>query len=60
MLSETGNAFFLGEIIPFPKLIRSLFRIAKGVKHFSEVEPCFLTHEDHEQTNNGDNKINVL
>ncbi|MCJ7762357.1 hypothetical protein MUP38_02740 [Candidatus Bathyarchaeota archaeon] len=45
MLLEAGNAFFLGEIIPFPKLIRNFFRIAAIVKHSPEGELGFLAHE---------------
>jgi hypothetical protein len=43
--SETGYAFFLGKIIPFPKLIRDFFRIAAIVKQFPEGELGCLTHE---------------
>ena len=60
IISETSNALFLGEIIPFPKLIRSSFRITTVVKHFPEGELCFLAHEDHAPTNNEKAKINVL
>jgi hypothetical protein len=42
---EAGDAFFLVEIIPFPKLIRNFFRIAAFIKHFSKGELGFAAHE---------------
>jgi len=44
MFLEAGNAFFLGEIIPFPKLIRNFFGIAIIFEHFPEGELGFLAH----------------
>lgn len=42
---EASNAFFLGEVVPFPKLIHSFGRITAFVKHFPENELGFLVHE---------------
>ena len=45
--SVACNAFFLGKIIPFPKLIRNLFRISVTGEQILKDELGFLTQLGH-------------